>query len=234
MESRFIYSDFSVSYYFENHDSHKEEDDKKKKKFNIVIASVASVLQPRIFDVRGLFLQILGEGLSLSKFACDAELRIPSDLIYLRSVRAFIRELAENLGFCTEKVRNIEIATDEIFSNAVEHGSDGPHSQIVIRCFANDQMIKVTISDKGQGEAFREKWLEIWSNVVSSNIQLGTERGHGLLLTHLLADEMCMKSNSVGGLDVHLLWFIGRDSLYCDNTNRLCREPQVCVNSAKE
>jgi hypothetical protein len=134
----------------------------------------------------------------LSKFACDVELRIPSDFVYLRSVRAFIRELAENIGFCPEKVRNIEIATDEIFSNAVEHGSN-----------------------------------KVWSDINNSKVKIGTERGHGLLLAHLLTDEMRMESNSLGGLDVQLLWFIGRESLCCTNTNRVLCEPQVCLNSTE-
>ena len=169
----------------------------------------------------------------MSKFACDAELRIPSDFIYLRSVRAFIRELAENMGFCTEKVRNIEIATDEIFSNAVEHGSNDTQSEILICCSTNDEMIRITISDSGHGKAIKEKWHEVWSDINSSKIKIGTERGHGLLLAHLLTDEMRMESNSVGGLDVQLLWFIGRESLCCTNTNRVLCEPQVCLNSTK-
>jgi len=170
----------------------------------------------------------------VNRLACDAELRIPSDLIYLRSVRTFIRELAENLGFCPEKVRNIEIATDEIFSNAVEHGSDNTRSKIVICCSINDQMMNVTISDEGRGKGFKKKWHEVWSDVASSKIEFGTERGHGLLLAHLLTDKMRMESNSVGGLDVQLSWFIGRDSLYGNNTNRVCCEPQVCMNSTEE
>ena len=170
----------------------------------------------------------------MGNFACDAELRIPSDLIYLRSVRAFVRELAENLGFCPEKVHNIEIATDEIFSNAVEHGSNGPNSEIVICFSVNDEAMNITISDNGRGKAFNEKWHKVWSDIASSKIKSGTERGHGLLLAHLLTDEMRMESNSVGGLDVQLLWFIGRDSLYCTNTNRVTCKPQVCMNSIEE
>jgi anti-sigma regulatory factor (Ser/Thr protein kinase) len=167
----------------------------------------------------------------LSKFSCDAELRIPSDFIYLRSVRAFIRELAENMGFCPEKVRNIEIATDEIFSNAVEHGSTDTQSEILICCSTNDEMVRITISDNGRGKTIKEKWIKVWSDINSSKIKIGTERGHGLLLAHLLTDEMHMESNSAGGLDVQLLWFIGEDSLCSTNTNRVLCEPQVCLNS---
>ena len=150
----------------------------------------------------------------MSNFDYDAELRIPSNLIYLRSVRAFVRELAENLGFSRDKVGNVELATDEIFSNAIEHGSSGVDSQIIVRFLTTDEAVKITISDSGQEGGLDRKWITAWSDVVKKNINLGTERGHGLLLAHSLADEMCMESNSIGGLDVHLLWYLGRKSKY--------------------
>lgn len=170
----------------------------------------------------------------MSGVTYDAELRIPSNLIYLRSVRSFIRELAENLGFCDEKVQNIELATDEIFSNAVEHGSDSLDSEIKIHCSVNDDMMKILISDQGQGKPTNRNWNEAWSDVVNKEVYVGTERGHGLLLARLLTDEMSMESNSIGGLDVHLTWFNRRDSVYCVKTNRLCCLPQISTNPTEE
>jgi len=139
--------------------------------------------------------------------AYDAELRIPSDLIYLRSVRAFIREMAENIGFSQDKVSNIELATDEVFTNAVQHGSADSSSKITVYCSLTDEAMKIVVSDLGQ-EGNR-KWLEVWSDVVEKRIQFGTERGHGLLLAYSLADEMRMESNLSGGVDVHLVWLYG-------------------------
>jgi len=163
----------------------------------------------------------------LSGISYDAKLRIPSNFIYLRSVRAFIRELAENLGFCSEKIQNIELATDEIFSNAIEHGSEGPNSEITIFCTVNDEMMIVTISDQGRNSNFGKKWDDVWSEVVNNEVYVGTERGHGLLLARLLTDDMNMESNSIGGLDVRLTWFNRRDSKYCINANRVCCGPQI-------
>jgi len=163
----------------------------------------------------------------LSGSLYDAELRIPSNFIYLRSVRAFIKELAENLGFCNEKIHNIELATDEIFSNAVEHGSESPDSEIIVSCLVNDEMMTVTISDRGQNDEFGRKWDEVWSEVINNEVYVGTERGHGLLLARLLTDDMSMESNSVGGLEVRLTWFNRRDSKYCISANRVCCGPQI-------
>ena len=135
----------------------------------------------------------------------DVELRVPGDLIYLRPVRAFIRELTRNTGFSHERVNNIELAVDEIFSNAVEHGSASSGSQIVIQCSVTSEMARVIISDTGHGEDSNTGWLGAWSDAVKEKAQLGTERGHGLLLAHNLTDEMNMNSNSMGGVDVHLV-----------------------------
>ena len=135
----------------------------------------------------------------------SAELKIPSDPIYLRPVRSFVRELAENMGFCHEKVSGIELAVDEVFSNAIEHGSADLGSEIAIRCLSTDEMIKIIVSDTGRGRNSNTKWIDAWTNVVREKAQLTTERGHGLLLAYDLTDEMTVKSNSIGGVDVHLV-----------------------------
>ena len=144
---------------------------------------------------------------------CNAELKVPGDLIYLRPVRAFIKELSESIGFHEEKVNNIKLAVDEVFSNAVEHGSANSRSQIVITCSANDEMLTVTISDAGHGKSSSGKLRHAWSNVVTKKTRPGTERGHGLLLAHNLTDEMSMESNSMGGVDVHLVVYKGGQKL---------------------
>jgi anti-sigma regulatory factor (Ser/Thr protein kinase) len=120
-------------------------------------------------------------------------------------VRAFIRELAGNTGFPYERVSNIELAVDEVFSNAIEHGSAGSGSRIAIHCSSTDEMMRVVVSDTGRGKGSNKRWLEAWSDAVREKTQPGTERGHGLLLVHNLIDEMSMESNSMGGVDVHLV-----------------------------
>ncbi len=142
----------------------------------------------------------------MSNTAYDAELKIPSNLIYLRPVRSFMRDLAENAGFSHKKVSNIELAVDEIFTNAIEHGSAGSGSQIVIHCLSTDEMMRIVVSDAGRGKDSESTgWLDAWSDVVKEKTQPGTERGHGLFLAHNLADEISIEPNSMGGVDVHLV-----------------------------
>ncbi len=141
----------------------------------------------------------------MSDTVCGAELRIPGDLKYLRPVRTFIRDLAESLGFCHDKAVDIGLVVDEVFSNAVEHGSAGSESQIKICLSSTDNMMRIVVSDSGQGKGSSERWLEAWSDAIKDKFQPDTERGHGLLLVYNLTDEVNMKPNPMGGLDVHLV-----------------------------
>ena len=149
----------------------------------------------------------------MSDIACGAELRVPGDLIYLRPVRSFIRELAKDIGFPHERVSDIELAVDEIFSNAIEHGSTGSGSQIVIYCLSTEESLRITVSDTGRGESSDMEWIDAWTNVVRDKTQPGTERGHGLLLARNLTDQMIMESNQMGGVDVHLVVYKERQKL---------------------
>lgn len=139
--------------------------------------------------------------------ACRMELKITGNMIYLRPMRVFVRELAEELGFCHEKVNGIEVAVDEVFTNAIEHGSASIGSPIVVQCLSTDEMMEIVVSDTGGGENLDTSWVSAWTSVVDDEIESWTERGHGLLLAYRLVDEMSMKSNEIGGIEVHLAMY---------------------------
>lgn len=139
--------------------------------------------------------------------ACRMELKITGNMIYLRPMRIFVRELAEELGFCHEKVNDIEVAVDEVFTNAIEHGSASIGSPIVVQCLSTDEMMEIVVSDTGGGENLDTSWVSAWTSVVDDEIESWTERGHGLLLAYRLVDEMSMKSNETGGIEVHLAMY---------------------------
>ncbi len=75
----------------------------------------------------------------------------------------------------------------------------------MINCLSTDEMIKIIVSDTGPGEKPNTKWVNAWSKAVKEKTDPETERGHGLFLVHNLTNEMSMKSNSMGGVDVHLV-----------------------------
>lgn len=152
----------------------------------------------------------------MNGIAYDTELRVPGDLIYLRPVRSFIRELAKNTGFHHDRVSDIELVVDEVFSNAIEHGSAGAESRIVIYCSSNDEMMKIIVSDTGSGKDPSKKWVGAWSDAISEKTDPETERGHGLFLVYNLADEMRMEPNSMGGVDVQLVVYKERQQIACE------------------
>jgi len=139
--------------------------------------------------------------------ACKMELKITGNMIYLRPMRAFVRELAEELDFCHERVNNIEIAVDEVLTNAIEHGSASIGSPIIIQFLSTDEIMEIVVSDTGGGEDLDANWVSAWTDVVDDETESWTERGHGLLLAYKLADEMSMKSNEIGGIEVHLAMY---------------------------
>ena len=141
----------------------------------------------------------------MNNTTCGAELMVLSDLIYLRSVRSFVRRLAESAGFSHEGANRIELAVDEVFSNAVEHGSGNSRSQVAIRCSPTDELIRIIVSDTGSGSDVNAGWPDTWFDIVRKGAQPGAERGHGLFLAYSMTDKMGIESNSIGGVDVHLI-----------------------------
>ena len=158
----------------------------------------------------------------------DVELKVPGDLIYLRPVRTFIRELTQSMDYSHERVNSIELAVDEIFSNAVEHGSASSGSRIVIHCLVTEERARVIVSDSGHGEDSDVGWLGVWSNSAKEEARPGTERGHGLLLAHNLTDEMKVDLNWMGGVDVHLVVY--KEERRGRKNNGVCRKPQAGIN----
>ena len=71
-----------------------------------------------------------------------------------------MRKLAESAGFSYERAYRIELAVDEVFSNAVEHGSGNSRSQIAIRCSPTDELIRII--ETGSGSDVNAGWPDTW------------------------------------------------------------------------
>jgi anti-sigma B factor antagonist len=93
---------------------------------------------------------------------------------------------------------------DEVFSNAIEHGSAGSDSQVVIRCSLADELMGITVSDTGSGRGGNTGWPDTWADIVKRGARPGAERGNGLFLAHTMSDRMSIEPNSLGGVDVNL------------------------------
>lgn len=134
------------------------------------------------------------------------ELKVPSNVYYLESVCAFIGKLSETLRFSKKRIADIQLAVDEICSNAVYHGSTCISSGILMQVYVNTQKLKIVVRDKGKADT--HEWLtpKRLEEIQERRSPTG-ESGHGLYLIKCLTDEHNLKQNNVGGTDVTAIFY---------------------------
>ncbi len=134
------------------------------------------------------------------------ELKVPSDVFYLESVRAFIGKLSETLRFSKKRIADIQLVLDEICSNAVYHGSKCVSCGIHLQISVNTQALEIVVSDKGGANT--HNWLspERLAEIQAKRSPTG-ESGHGLYLIDCLADVQKFQLNMVGGTDVTAIFY---------------------------
>lgn len=134
------------------------------------------------------------------------KLKVPSDIYYLESVRAFIGKLSETLSFSKKRIADIQLALDEICSNAVYHGSTSVTCGIQLHISVDRRALEIVVSDTGGNNT--ENWLtpEKLSEIQAQRSPAG-ERGHGLYLIECLTDVHKLQANAVGGTDVTAIFY---------------------------
>ena len=133
------------------------------------------------------------------------EIQLPSRLWYIEPILSLLRQLAERLGFCQERVADIQLVIDEICGNAIEHGSESDNNEITIRFILDEHQLAVLIRDKGTNG--KENWLTSEKlKEISQKRAPDRERGHGIYMAEQLADELKMEPNSFGGTDVRVVF----------------------------
>lgn len=133
------------------------------------------------------------------------EFKLPSNVCYIESVRVFIGKLSETLGFSKKRTADIQLALDEICSNAVNHGSMSTDSGIKIQITVDKQFLELKVSDTG-GQNTKD-WFtpEKLAEIQARRTPEG-EGGHGLYLIECLTDGHKLQGNKYGGTDVTILF----------------------------
>ena len=145
------------------------------------------------------------------------EIHLPSRLWYIEPVVALLKQLAQQLGFCQQRVADIQLAIDEICGNAIEHGSDGDDTGIVISIDVNDHQLDILVSDKGMQD--RGYWLTTEKlEEISQRRAPDRERGHGIYMVEELSDKVEMVPNSFGGTDVRVSFRLPIEDMCPRNT----------------
>lgn len=132
----------------------------------------------------------------MKKNANLVEMRIPSDLVFERVVRAAAEEIGKQMGFSEERIADLTLAVSEAVTNAIEHGNRLQreiHVGVVFCMNAEDLEIRVI----DQGEA--KEPPEVRRCAISEeSIEQGEIRGLGLYLIHQLVDRVEFSSGEEG------------------------------------
>ena len=137
----------------------------------------------------------------------DLKLKIPSAVFYIEPIRAFIGNLAKNLGFSRKRVADIQLVLDEICSNAIHHGSVDATAGVELRIRIDTRFLEILVKDTGAQHKGQDSWLtherlsEIEANRSPSN-----ESGHGIFIAKSLSDTHEMQPNAAGGTDVRVVF----------------------------
>jgi serine/threonine-protein kinase RsbW len=134
-------------------------------------------------------------------------LTVPSRLTYVKPIQTLIGQLAYQLGFCSARVQDIELAIDEVCSNAIEHGSVTPDAGIVLTFTLDKGRLEVLVQDKGKKK--KNNWLTTGRlDEISRQRTPESERGHGLYIARQLSDDLELRPNPLGGTDVRMVFLL--------------------------
>jgi len=128
----------------------------------------------------------------------EVEMRIPSDLVFERVVRAAAEEIGHQMGFPEERVADLTLAVSEAVTNAIEHGNRLQREICVGVIFSlESDHLQVRVVDQGQ----EEQPLEIrCRGITEESIERGELRGLGLYLIHQLVDRVEFSSGEEGNI----------------------------------
>jgi anti-sigma regulatory factor (Ser/Thr protein kinase) len=137
----------------------------------------------------------------------DIKLKIPSAVFYIEPIRAFIGNLAQNLGFSRKRVADIQLVIDEICSNAIHHGSIDATVGVKLRIRIDTHSLEILVRDTGSPHTGEKSWLthDRLSEIEESRSP-SSESGHGIFIAKSLADTHEMQPNSAGGTDVRVVF----------------------------
>lgn len=102
-----------------------------------------------LFIIRQHYGFIHSGGLYLDDSKNRSKLTIPTDKSYGSVVCAYVRSIAEKMGFDAEQLQMIELGVDEAFSNVVKHGYDFGEDTFDVICEKLPFGIKITLKEKG-------------------------------------------------------------------------------------
>lgn len=105
----------------------------------------------------------------------------------LSAIRNFVSRHAEEQGFSTEKVADIQLAVDEAYTNIIKHAyKNDSNQQVTINLEFDDEKMVVTLTDHGIGfDAEKYKRPNLKRQIAKKK-----RGGMGVYLIQKLMDEV--------------------------------------------
>lgn len=130
-------------------------------------------------------------------------LSIPAEMAFSSSVRKASSEIFLYLGFSDPELFRLILAIDELFMNAVQHGSDKNSSVHICFEYELGHNVSVYIDDEGRGEPCSVQDLKEKMAIEFQRHDAKKTSGRGLAqITLNLADDLRFDKNSYGGIRV--------------------------------
>ena len=127
------------------------------------------------------------------------ELRVPTDLAFVRVVRTMLEGLLGSEGWGEDDVEDAGLLVTEIVQNAIEHGSSGDGSEWVsVGCQLQRGAMTLDVVDPGTGVDPQG----VLASDPSIPPPLDVVRGRGLFLIHRIASRFDRDLAEHGGLRV--------------------------------
>jgi stage II sporulation protein AB (anti-sigma F factor) len=121
------------------------------------------------------------------------------------SVAAFLTQLNPTL----EEVSDVKTAVSEAVTNAVIHGYDKENGQVELSSVLQEDVITITVIDKGKGIEDVRKAMEPLFTTKAEN----EHSGMGFMFMQAFMDEVCVESNIGVGTVVTMKKRIGCEQI---------------------
>jgi anti-sigma regulatory factor (Ser/Thr protein kinase) len=127
---------------------------------------------------------------------------MPAHMEFVSGVRTAMSRIAGTIGFNDKEMYQIETATDEICTNAIEHGSKGKDKHITVECKFEKQYMEIIVKDSGSPkfnvEEVFEEGQRLMEEEAAKPILDTIRRQRGLMIVKSYVDALHITSHPHG------------------------------------
>ena len=127
---------------------------------------------------------------------------MPAYMGFVPGIRTALSSLAGIIGFNNKEKYEIETVTDEICTNAIEHGSKGKDNHITVACKFDRKYMEITVKDSGAPQFNADKVLQegqrLMEEEAAKPILDTIRRKRGLMIVKSYVDVLDIISNPDG------------------------------------